>query len=130
MERLTEWIDKNKAIPKMDMKRNGHQRCMNKLAKLEDMEEQGKLLILPCKPGDTVYAYCKELHKILSYFVEQVVIDYDPDNTNGYVTINCNCVENNELIDCIDFEPKEVGIKVFLTEQEAKEALEEMKNEI
>lgn len=99
-----------------------------KYIKWKKMEEQGKLLILPCKPEDTVYAYCKELHRILPYFVEQVVIDYDPDNTNGYVTINCNCVENNELIDCIDFEPKEVGIKVFLTEQEAKEALEEMKN--
>lgn len=98
-----------------------------KLAHYEDMEEQGKLLILPCKPGDTVYAYCEELHRILPYFVEQIVIDYDSENPDGYITINANCVEDRELIDCIDFEPKEVGKIVFLTEQEAKEALEGMK---
>lgn len=90
-------------------------------------KEQGKIVELLCKPGDTVYSYCEELQRILPYFVEQVVMDYDSENTDGYITINANCVENNELIDCIDFEPKEIGKKAFLTEQEAKEALERMK---
>lgn len=109
---------------------NEHIQLAKWLENLQDfytLKEQGKLLILPCKPGDTVYAYCKELNRIFPYFVEQVVIDYDSDNPDGYITINANFVENRELIDCIDFEPKEVGIKAFLTEQEAKEALEGMK---
>ena len=31
-----------------------------KLRKYEDVEEQGLLVKLPCKVGDTVYAYCSE----------------------------------------------------------------------
>ena len=30
-------------------------KCFNKLGKYEDLEEQGKLLKLPCAVGDTVY---------------------------------------------------------------------------
>lgn len=33
----------------------GYQRCINKLAHYEDLEDQGRLLELPCKVGDTVY---------------------------------------------------------------------------
>lgn len=35
MERLTEYIDEQ-AIPRMDLRRNGHKRCMNRLAEYED----------------------------------------------------------------------------------------------
>lgn len=34
------------------------QECFNKLAEYEDLEEQGLLLRLPCKVGDTVYTPC------------------------------------------------------------------------
>ena len=57
-KRLTEWIkDENKAIPKQDMINCGHQRCMNKLAHYEDLEENGRLIELPCKVGDTINAF-------------------------------------------------------------------------
>ena len=57
MNRLTEWIgDKEKAIPQMDLKNNGHDRCMRKLANLEDLQDAGELLKLPCVVGDTVFA--------------------------------------------------------------------------
>lgn len=36
MERLTEWIDEERAIPRMDLRRNGHERCTTQLAKYED----------------------------------------------------------------------------------------------
>lgn len=32
--------------------------CLDKLGKLEDLEEKGKLLKLPCAVGDTVYHLC------------------------------------------------------------------------
>ena len=63
MERLTEWIDNGEdrqAVPKMDLRNNGHQRCCNKLAEYEDLEEQGLLLKLPCKVGDIVYKICPQ----------------------------------------------------------------------
>ena len=37
-ERLTEWVD-GKAIPRMDLRNNGHERCLRKLALIEDLKE-------------------------------------------------------------------------------------------
>lgn len=39
MERLTERTGEGQAIPRMDLKNNGHQRCMERLAEYEDFEE-------------------------------------------------------------------------------------------
>lgn len=39
MERLTERTGEGQAIPRMDLKNNGHQRCMERLAECEDFEE-------------------------------------------------------------------------------------------
>lgn len=44
MNRLTEWIGEGEdrhAIPRMDLRKNGHQKCCNKLAEYEDLEEAG-----------------------------------------------------------------------------------------
>ena len=52
MERLTEWIDDGEyrqAIPKTDIRNNGHRKCCNKLAEYEDLEEHGLLVRLPCR---------------------------------------------------------------------------------
>lgn len=51
MERLTEsrrWLRKSKL-------RTKNQQLIDKLAYYEDLEEQGRLIKLPCKVGDTVY---------------------------------------------------------------------------
>ena len=36
MGRLTQWIDEGKAIPRVDLRRCGHERCTTQLAKYED----------------------------------------------------------------------------------------------
>ena len=36
MERLTQWIDENTAIPRVDLRRCGHERCTTQLARYED----------------------------------------------------------------------------------------------
>ena len=41
--------------------------CFKKLADYEDLEEQGKLLILPCKEGDTIYRIRKFCEKNIGY---------------------------------------------------------------
>ena len=51
MERLTEGIgggEDRHAIPRMDLRKNGHQKCCNKLAEYEDLEEAG--IIQKCIP--------------------------------------------------------------------------------
>lgn len=36
MERLTQWIDDSRAIPRVDLKRCGHERCTTQLARYKD----------------------------------------------------------------------------------------------
>lgn len=36
MERLTQWIDGEKAIPRVDLRHCGHERCTTQLARYED----------------------------------------------------------------------------------------------
>ena len=36
MERLTQWIDEEKAIPRVDLRKCGHERCTTQLARYED----------------------------------------------------------------------------------------------
>lgn len=36
MERLTQWIDENTAIPRVDLRRWGHECCTTQLARYED----------------------------------------------------------------------------------------------
>lgn len=59
MDRLTKKIDggytlklpEDKSISDLEIKFNVY----DKLGELEDLAEQGRLFILPCKQGDTVY---------------------------------------------------------------------------
>lgn len=77
----------------------------DKLAELEDLEEQGKLLKLPCAVGDMVY-------------VLRI------DNT-AYMTNNKKVWEiAEERFEIRHFDS--IGKTVFLTRQEAEQALKEM----
>lgn len=75
-------------------------------------EAEGRLLVLPCKVGDTVYLPATDdWDDILSYEVVEMGIDRD----GPYFVIN------DEDHDHIPME--ELGKSVFLTREEAKKAL-------
>lgn len=124
MERLTERTEEGQAIPRMDLKNNGHQRCMERLAEYEDLEEQGRLLKLPCAVGDTVYAYCS-MYGILEYEVDNIVISKD-------VTYQCSSYSEpigdcpSECLDEIEPDISDFGRTVFLTRTEAERINEEL----
>ena len=91
------------------------------LAELEDKIEQGTLIELPCKVGDTVYFAvdngwdCAEIDEI-HIFKNDIVfewVQYD----RGY--------ELTELWDSGDFSIRDIGKTVFLTREEAEKALED-----
>lgn len=82
------------------------------------------VIMPPVKVGQTVYSYCDGLHRILPYFVESLDIAYLNEKTNCYGYI-ANCVEENNLLDSIDFECEDIGKTVFLTEAEAEQELAE-----
>ena len=50
-----------------------------KLKHYEDLEQKGLLLELPCKLQDTVYGYCRRLHKVIPFAVTKMYFDYNSD---------------------------------------------------
>lgn len=81
-------------------------RCFNKLGEYEDLEEQGKLLKLPCKSGDKIYYIVRGGRKdiIKSTKVIQIII-------KDSIKIQC---ENG-----VTLKPDQI----FLIYEEAKQAL-------
>lgn len=60
--------------------RTKNQQLIDKLAYYEDLDEQGRLVKLPCKKGDTVYKVNEvrekvEQHKVIHFEVERVDFD-------------------------------------------------------
>lgn len=94
---------------------------VKRLAEYEDLEEQGKLLKLPCAVGDTVYSI-DDAYGILEYKVEMISI---------CETVSYECAVHSEAIgdcpvECIDEiwpENEDFGKTVFLTREEAETAL-------
>lgn len=96
-------------------------------AKYKDLEEQGLLLRLPCKVGDTVYAYCSEFG-ILAYTVYCIVID-------KHITYQCGAYSESigycpdECLDEIEPDISDFGKTVFLTQAEAEQKLKETESD-
>lgn len=108
MERLTEKtengyvlkIPKDKNISDLEIKFNVY----DKLGAYEDAEEQGLLLRLPCKVGDTVYVF-RRIDDILTV----------GKHTFKTLTNLVAMMENGDF-----------GREVFLTREEAEKALADM----
>lgn len=97
MERLTEsrrWFERVSI-------RTKNQQLIDKLAYYEDLEEQGRLIKLPCKVGDTVY------HVVQGRIVEVSNVDL--------FFLLLSVVENR------------FNNSVFLTKSEAEAKLEELR---
>ena len=99
---------------------------IEKLGKYEDLEEQGRLLKLPCKVGDIIHAIgvlgCEtvEQYKVIK-------VDYHSnlatDRSEFYIVAFST---SNPKAD-IGFYDKEFGKNVFLTKSEAEAKLKELR---
>lgn len=93
----------------------------DKLEEYEDLEEQGKLMKLPCAVGDTVYAYCSRFG-ILQYEIDNIVIGRD-------ITYQCSSYSEpigdcpSEWLDEIEPVISDFGKTIFLTQKEAEAVL-------
>lgn len=100
-------------------------KAIKKLADYEDLEEQGLLVRLPCKVGDTVYR--------VNAGAKQPIIPMTVSE------IHFLCYKNERAVrfDAIGKEDmgescyrlEDIGRIVFLTREEAEKKLEEMKND-
>ncbi len=133
MERLTERNDiGNYFYPKCFEKCDGlgaSSKCDNceltssvceKLGEYEDLQEQGRLIKLPCKVGDTVY--CIENKEIYTCTAGKISI-----SKNNGVWVEINFPKEMPDIVAIEYNPDDIGKTVFLTKSEAEAKLKELK---
>ena len=91
--------------------------ALKKLADYEDLEEQGRLVKLPCKVGNTVYVI--SMGKIISLVVEEISTFY----VKNEKIINVKCQNADIFRNYIE---REFGRVVFLTKEEAEAKLKEL----
>lgn len=102
------------------------EKVLEKLATYEDLEEQGLLVRLPCKVGDTVWD--NDFGYPVSYEINAFSYGYcdsyvEPDIENEIIFYYENY--NGSITGA--FPMSELGKTVFLTREEAEKKLEEMK---
>ena len=122
MERLTERQD---ITPDGEsdvwVKQHDYISAARKLCDYEDLEEQGLLVRLPCKIGDTVFRINEGAkNPIIELTVTQINIIRK--------SYNLEVVDRDggELM----YFKNDIGNSIFLTREEAEKKLEELKNEI
>ena len=134
MERLTEraeidkcpgiWVKEGFANEGNKTWFNGYDEgysAINKCTDYEDLEEQGKLLKLPCAVGDTVYEVQDLRKRIQPYTVVAVHIS-NCGNLYGWELKDGKGVYSNVN----GFSEYAIGKQVFLTREEAEAALKEL----
>lgn len=89
------------------------QKAFEKLAEYEDLEEQGKLLKLPCAVGDIVYVKMK-----FGGIAEAEVRDY-----TYFISCGFCIVVTSKSFDKQNIPFSEIGKTVFLTKPEAEAKL-------
>lgn len=99
---------------------------VKKLADYEDLEEQGRLIKLPCKVGDTVYVNgvlgCGEVER---YRV--IRVDYHSTLGTGRNEFYIEALLCADPDSSIAFYDKQFGKTVFLTKAEAEAKLKELR---
>lgn len=98
---------------------------LSKLAEYETAEDEGRLVVLPCKPWDKVYALFivdvidkKPIYKIFQAKVTKITID------RFRVLFSFKTLDENKYNSETTMEA--FGETVFLTREEAEKALKEM----
>ena len=94
-----------------------------RLKEYEDLEEQGRLIKLPCNVGDTLYSALGE--KVLKSEVISVKYHCEAENHGVFI-------RERIIIDTDDFETEinfsDIGKTVFLTKSEAEAKLKELRD--
>lgn len=97
---------------------------LEKLAEYEDLEEQGRLLKLPCKVGDKIFLDFAGFEKDIDKFT---VKDFHLDCFEDGETILFCDYESNDKTLSGQIDVMEFGKTVFLTKSEAEAKLKELR---
>ena len=121
-DRLADYEDTGLTPEEIDMDHEAaeqlRQLCRNcdldRLEKLAEADKDGRVVVLPCKVGDTVY------FALLGRIIEKQVFSIVSFSNSTRIY----CDGTSEY-----FRPEDIGKTFFLTREEAEAALEAMKDE-
>ena len=107
--------------------------CIKKLVEYETAEEEGRLVVLPCKNWlDIVFGEQELFYGIDMDYIENPIREITAHNEerftwyDGWKTVVLKGVDENGLD--WEFVPEEIGKTVFLTREAAEKALKEMES--
>lgn len=122
-ERLTEkiMVSKDGEILGYRIKPFHERQATQKLAEYENAEEEGRLVVLPCKVGDTVYL----IDDIDCVFERESIVTGIEIDEDG-VTI---MIQDESPISSSGYDIQDFGETIFLNRDVAEKALEEMNQE-
>ena len=99
----------------------------DRLCELADADKDGRLAVLPCKVGDTVWVTRNPwTGKLLKNPLDAYVNGVKMYSHGIYVNL---LFDTRKINGTRDYEINHIGKTVFLTREEAEKALEAMKNE-
>lgn len=87
-----------------------------RLRELAEAEKDGRVVVLPCKVGDGLWTFC----------------NYPDEQVYGFTVTDISTLNGRTMLNtsrCGVIDARDVGKTVFLTREEAVEALEAMKDE-
>ena len=88
---------------------------ISRLVELAEADKDGRVVVLPCRKGDELWAYCNHpVKRVYSFTVSDV------STLNGRTVLN--------TLGLGTIRPEDIGKTVFLTREEAERALAEMKS--
>lgn len=139
-ERLTEIINDRNAVRDGICGTIGNSgryfigKAIDKLTEYETAEEEGRLVVLPCKNWlDIVFGEQELFYGIDMDYIEKPIREITVHNEkrftwyDGWKTLVLEGVDENGLD--WEFAPEEIGKTVFLTYEEAEKALEEIEKD-
>lgn len=100
---------------------------IEKLGKYEDLEEQGRLVKLPCKVGDKLYYTDSYYNAVVPVRLNEVIIQFVGINTYSYQYNCCSFDECGDVCEEYEFDNNDFGKTVFLTKSEAEAKLKELR---
>lgn len=120
---------------RLTLKNAPDEEILERLAELEDKIENGTLIDLPCKIGDTVWLATLD-GRLIYGKVSAIGYKWETDASNNsvsqYAYFMARCPEEfyvkrgDDAIYGFSFENNKIGERVFLTEDEARKKLEEL----
>lgn len=126
MERLTEknpsWFIEELYVDACKPSDNDIESLYRKLKRYEDLQEQGRLVELPCKVGQSLYTLLSPPHykRGMIYEYKVVFIGINDSEDMGYGLFNVKSVKGDWMY---PFNFSDIGKTVFLTKEEAEQAL-------